>query len=194
MKMKLKYTVFFAAILAANVALAQMAKAPEVPSYEVLPRSKLSFTATMNSALTDGEFKEFKADIKFLPSDLLHSNIRLEIAMNSVSSAYPAVAENLKKKEWFDTEKFPTAVFESESIIGVSQENYVAKGKLTLRGITKPLEVPFLLHTDELGVARANVNITLKRSDFGIGTGEWKKFDVVKDEVVVRGDIEARVK
>ncbi len=60
---------------------------------------------------------------------------------------------------------------------------YEADGTLTIRDKTVPtkLEFSFDEYSDKEAVAKGKT--ILRRNDFGIGQGEWKKTDEVKDEV-----------
>lgn len=159
----------------------------ELSAYKLIKeKSTLKFYAINNNAPVEGEFKEFSSDIKFNPDKVEESKIIVEVAASSVFATYDKLVENLQSKDWLSTVEFPKAVFTSEKISRMpSSDNYYADGKLTLRGITVPVVLNFQVQFVDKKDAVAKGYVTLHRSDFGIGQGEWKKDDVVKNEVRV---------
>jgi polyisoprenoid-binding protein YceI len=68
--------------------------------------------------------------------------------------------------EFFDVAAHPTAVF--AAAIRREGEGYLAEGTLTLRGVEKPLTLPFTLALEGES-ARMEGRVSLDRRDFGIG-------------------------
>jgi polyisoprenoid-binding protein YceI len=66
----------------------------------------------------------------------------------------------------------------------------VAHGKLTLRGVTKPADLPFRLKIDG-DKARMSGVTSLDRTAFGVGQGEWKATDQIPAKVKVSVQIAA---
>ena len=64
------------------------------------------------------------------------------------------------------------------------------QAQLTLRGVTKPLDLPFELHIDG---AKATVSgrASLDRLAFGVGQGEWAATDDIPGKVAVRVQLRA---
>jgi polyisoprenoid-binding protein YceI len=151
-------------------------------------KSSLTFTATQNKAPVEGTFKSYKADIRFDPEALEESHIRVEVDLASLSMAYEEAKESLLGKEWFATEKFPKAVFESKTIEAAGTNQYVAHGTLTLHGVSQPLDLLFTLREFGKTKAVADGKTILKRLGFGIG---WEDTSTVADKVEVRFLIEA---
>jgi polyisoprenoid-binding protein YceI len=77
--------------------------------------------------------------------------------------------------------KFPQSHFTSTQITKTAN-GYDAVGKLTIRGVTKDVHVPFTF-------APANGSligkVSLKRLDYGVGQGDWKATDQVGNDVTV---------
>jgi polyisoprenoid-binding protein YceI len=61
---------------------------------------------------------------------------------------------------------------------------YTVQGSMTVKGQTRPFAAPFVLTPQPGGGYLAQGRVTLKRSDYGIGGGDWN--DVVADEAEVR--------
>ena len=181
-------------IIAASLLFVTLPALADVPRYDVIPeKSKLKFYAIQNGAALEGKFSDFTADIAFDPDQLDKSNIRVEVATGSILTANDDVNKNIKTSEWLSVEVFPKAVFKSNKILRMpNSNNYYAEGDLTLRDQTMPVVVNFIMeHFDDKN-AIAKGYVTLRRTDFGVGQGEWARDDVIKNEVRVEFRIAAK--
>ncbi|MEZ5691497.1 MAG: YceI family protein [Rickettsiales bacterium] len=159
-----------------------------VPEYNLnKEKSTLKFYAINNNAPVEGEFKDFSADIKFDKDNLKESSIKVEVKTSSVFAEYEELVSNLVSSDWLSVKEFPEAVFVSKTISRMPDtENYYSDGELSLRGKTVPVTLNFQLKFIGSDKILATGQATLRRSDFGIGQGEWAKDDVLKDEVRVQ--------
>lgn len=160
--------------------------------WHIVPdKSSLHFKATQNNAPISGEFKRFTGNIDFDQQALNKSHVNIVVDTASVSTSFKDVADALKTAEWFDIKAFPKATFSAKDFKRINDKDYEASGKLTLRDKTLPLTLHFTFkkYTDKEAVVTGHAN--LKRTDFGVGQGEWKKTDGVKDPVEITFRIEA---
>lgn len=161
--------------------------------WHILPgKSSLNFIATQNNAPVTGEFKTFSGKIDFDQQALNKSHVEITVDTDSVTTSFKDVADALKTAEWFDAKAFPKAIFTSTNFKKINDKDYEADGKLTLRDKTLPLTLYFTFekYTDKEAVVIGHA--ILKRTDFGVGQGEWKKTDGVKDLVEIHFKIEAK--
>ncbi len=156
--------------------------------------SVIEFTAVQNGAPVKGNFADFSGDVKFSPQDLANSKAGITINLSGIETDYEEVAENLKGAEWFDVAKFATAKFVSSSFKKTGDKSFVADGFLTIRGISNPVALQFTLDEFSEKAAKATGSAVIRRSDFGVGQGEWKATDAVKDEVVINFTLNAKSK
>lgn len=159
----------------------------DVSAYELVKeKSSLKFYAINNNAPVEGEFKDFSADIKFDAEKLEESKIKVEVVTASVFASYDEVVKNLVSADWLAAGKFPKAVFVSKNISRMpNSNNYYADGELQLRDKTLPVVLNFQLKPVDDKNMLATGYVTLRRTDFGVGQGQWAKDDVVKNEVRV---------
>lgn len=160
----------------------------ETPKWQMVPaESALSFTATQNNAPVTGQFKTFTGELKcdLAKVETCGSNIKIVVDINSVSDAYNQLAETLKTTEWFDTKDYPHAVFQSNQVSKTGDNRYEAKGALTIRDKTQPVTLSFTQAegTDSKVVFKGTT--TVKRTAFGVGTGEWSDTNAIKDDVQI---------
>lgn len=104
--------------------------------------------------------------------DPLRSSFELEIDARAVSTGQPAQEDFMRSEPWLDAENHPTLTFRSSAIEPRGGNAYVLSGDLTLRGETRPIEIPIEFHgviSDPWGLrAGFTSRFTLDRRQFGI--------------------------
>jgi len=121
-----------------------------------------------DSTAFTGHFNTWTADIRFNPNDLPHASIVARINVASARTGVAAHDGTLPTPGWFNAAANPTAEFRSTNITLASPGHYIAHGTLSLKGQSRPLNLPFTLtitgnHASAVGQA------SLTRHDFGIG-------------------------
>jgi len=161
--------------------------------WHIVPdKSSLHFKATQNNSPIKGEFKKFAGNIDFDQNALDKTHVEIEVDIASVSTSFKDVEDTLKTAEWFDVKSFPKAIFRATDFKKVGDKKYEAIGKLTLRDITLPLTLHFTFekYTDKEVIVTGSA--ILKRTEFGVGQGEWKKTDAIKDSIDINFKIGAK--
>lgn len=182
-----------------RVALAFLLLAAPLPSlaadWTIDPaKSTLGFTGRQTGALFSGRFAQWGGQISFDPADPAHGSARIEIDMASAATGDLQKDSALPGSDWFDIGHFPKAVFTASSFRSTGGKGYVAVGSLSLRGVAKPVELPFTLEIGADGKAHAKGELHLRRTDYGVGQGSWAAADTVALEVSVTVDVVATPK
>lgn len=146
--------------------------------------STLSFTYTQMGSSVYGTFREFEGTLDFDTDNLATAHAALTIQLNSIDAGSSDADTELKKSAWFDTAKYPVAMFESTGVKARGGHHYVISGKLTLRGITREVDVPVELRSEN-AIGIFDGQLVLKRSDFKVGDGEFAD-TVVSDDINIR--------
>jgi cytochrome b561/polyisoprenoid-binding protein YceI len=170
---------------------AEAAKAPAEPvRWAVGPGSTLRFATTWGDAQVNGRFRTWTADVLFSPDALDKSRVVVSIDMASVDTGDAQRDAALPAADWFDTANHPKATFTATRFEKTGADRFVARGKLRLRGVEKPVSLPFRLQIDG---DRAHVRgvTSLDRTAFGVGQGEWTSTDQIPAKVSVSVDLEA---
>jgi len=104
---------------------------------------KVSQIFTVNS---DADFENFTGQthkvtgsLSFDPAKHTGSG-RIVVDLGSIDTGVAMRNEHLRSDMWFNTAKFPEAVFEATSVRHKSGEKYEVTGKLTLHGVTKTIK------------------------------------------------------
>jgi polyisoprenoid-binding protein YceI len=172
-------------ILAVAIALtaAPVVAAAPAPAWSVdKAASKIGFSSSFGGTGFSGGFRAWDAQIRFDPSNLPGSSAVVTIDTGSVATGDPDRDKTLLDVPWFATAKYPKAVFKTQSFKALGGGRYQAIGTLTLRGVAKPLTLPFTLAITGPN-ARMTAQMGLNRLAFGVGQNEWAKTDVIPSTV-----------
>ena len=153
--------------------------------------SRLEFIATFEKTAAPGIFKTFDTRMRFDPDQPGDSAIDVTIAVTSADMNSADVNREIRKPEWFDFKAHPQAEFHATDVRRAGANRYLARGTLRLKGVVQPVEVPFVW-TGAADVATMEGELTVTRADFGIGTGEWARTDVIGAEVRLRFKVRLR--
>ena len=181
-----RFTSFLAALLLAGSAFAAGA-APVKYTLDV-GSSLLRFTFEQAGANNTGRFGKYTADVTFASDNLAASKIDVTLDITSLDTGDKERDDTLKSADLFNPAKFPKARFVSSKITAVAAGRYEAQGKLTIRDVTKNVKLPITFQTkEERGkhMGYLTGRYTIKRLEYGVGQGEWKSLEWVKDEVLV---------
>ena len=162
-------------------------------AWTVAKSSTLGFSATWAGDAIDGQFKRWTADILFSPDALDRSKLTVSIDMSSAATGDDQRDSSLPSGDFFDTASHPKATFTASKFRKTGEGKFVADGTLDLRGVKKPLSLPFSLKIDG-DTATARGVTTLDRTAFGVGQGEWASTDQIGAKVKVSFAITARKK
>lgn len=166
----------------------------EAPAWDVdHETSRIGFTAYWQNAPVKGEFKTWRAAIKFDPNDLGGSSVAVEIETGSADTAYADRDKEIKKVDWFAIDAFPVATFKAKTFRKVGDGAFEAEGALSIKGAEQALVLPFTLQIDG-DAAAMKAEITLSRLFFRLGEGQWEKTNFIKDDVLVEIELNAQRK
>ena len=153
--------------------------------------SKIRFTTKyLVISDVDGEFKKFEGTFTSLKADWSDLQATMTVQVPSITTDNEMRDKHLLSDDFFNAEKFPTMTFTSTGIKSLGNNKYVLSGNLTVRDVTKKVEVPLVYGgqvKDPWGNLKAGFKATgkINRKDFGLkyanaaATGEA----VVGDEV-----------
>lgn len=150
--------------------------------------SELTFTSTQMGVPVEGEFGKYAADVHFDPEHPENGQARIEVELNSVDAGNKDVNDEVKSKGWFNVKQFPVATFVADqpgSVRALGNGRYEARGKMSIKGKTLDVVVPFAYKQDGVNAVLEG-SIPLQRTRFGIGEGAWSDTSVVADEVPIR--------
>ena len=162
--------------------------------YKIDPvHSYVGFSVThMMVSTVRGRFTDFSGVIAFDPKDISKSSVKVTIKTASINTEVQQRDNHLRSADFFDVANHPEITFESQSVEKKGND-YVAHGVLTIRGVSKNVDMPFQLrgpvNAGPKSLLAANATLTINRQDFGVS---WsKEFD--KGQVVVGNDVTIQI-
>ncbi|WP_066684091.1 cytochrome b/b6 domain-containing protein [Caulobacter sp. CCH9-E1] len=162
-------------------------------AWAVQKGAALTFSATWSGTPIEGRFNRWTADILFSPEALDRSKLTVSIDMGSAVTGDDQRDQSLPSGDFFDTAEHPKAIFTAAKFRKTGEGQYVADGTLDLRGVKKPLSLPFSLKiVGDTATARGVT--TLDRTTFGVGQGEWASTDQIAAKVKVSFSLTAKRK
>lgn len=120
-----------------------------------------------------GQFTEYSGSGHFDAEDPTNSTLELTIQADSIDTGNADRDAHLRSNDFFDMETHPTLTFTSTAVEKVQEDVYKVTGDLTVRGVTKPVEVEFEYTgaaVDPFGNTRIGLEgrTTINRRDFGL--------------------------
>lgn len=143
-----------------------------------------------------GQFKTFDATLTAEAEDFSDAVVTFTADINSVDTRNEQRDGHLKSDDFFAAEKYPELKFTSTSFTK-SDDGYVVKGDLTIRDVTKPIELKAEyagLMVDPWGQTKVGFEAEgkIKRKEFGLGWDAVTEAGgvVVSDEVKLQFNIQ----
>jgi len=176
--------------------LAAFSSAAVAQSWVIDPaHSKISFTAKyLVISDVEGQFNKFDGTFSSSKEDWSDLKADVTVDVHSINTGIDKRDGHLKSDDFFNAEKFPTINFKSTQVKKIDENKFVLIGDLTIRDVTKRVEVPFVYGgtvTDGYGNVKAGFKATGKidRQEYGLKYRNSAK----TGEAVVSDDIEFMV-
>jgi polyisoprenoid-binding protein YceI len=151
-----------------------------------------------------GSFEDFEVELVYDPAKPQASSVAVKIPVASLTTGNAKRDEHLLSGDWFEAEKYPYIDFKSTSVRANGNGQLVARGPLTIKGVSREIELPIrLLGTQPIAepmramlggskeVASFKASTSVERGDFGVGVGSWAATMVVGSAVDIDILVEA---
>lgn len=155
----------------------------------------------MGLSRVHGRINKFTGKIIEDEKDPSKSSVEFTGETASIDTAVPPRDEHLRGRDYFEVEKYPELSFQSKKV-SRSKNGYIVTGDLTIKNRTKEISIPFKHYgprvikgapgePTQVGIVADP--ITIKRSDFGVGSTDKLPDGIMplSDEVTLRISLEA---
>ena len=153
--------------------------------------SRVGFFVTyMVVGEVEGRFTDYTATLTQGNEDFSGSTVEATIKTASINTNNDARDKHLRSDDFFNSDKYPAIVFKSTSFVKTGDKTYVIKGDLTMREVTKPVELASTMTgmiKDASGKTRVafKATTTINRTEYGV---KWTKA-LESGELVVSDDV-----
>ncbi len=135
-----------------------------------------------------GRFTDFSGSIILDDKDIAKSSVNVTIKAGSITTDNSQRDTHLKSPDFLDVAGHPELTFVSKSV-EKKGDGYVAHGTLTIRGVSKDVDLGFQLkgpiNAGPKSLLGAEATLTINRQDFGVS---WSK-SLDKGQLVVGNDV-----
>lgn len=152
-------------------------------------KSTISFIASAGGAEYRGTVGDYQAEVLFDPEAPHIASLRIAIPTSALTFGRKDYDEAVHAAEWLDAAGHPVVRYAANGAEEIGDNQYRFDGKLMLKGVTKPVSVPFTIEIEE-GEASVTGELVINRSEFGVGSASFAGV-AVADEVKIVFDIKA---
>jgi polyisoprenoid-binding protein YceI len=196
MRLKVTAGLFGALVLALGSASGSALAATAKPAPKAAPAaagsnwvvnkaaSSIVFKSNFDGEEFQGRFSSWDAQISFDPKNVAAAKVTATINTASAKTGDASRDESMPTGQWFDVAKFPKASFISTSWKDLGGGKYQVAGNLTLHGVTQPVVLPISLAVTG-NTAKASGVVSIDRSKFGVGGGQFRSPETVPYAVQV---------
>jgi polyisoprenoid-binding protein YceI len=145
-------------------------------------KSAISFKINNAGITVDGTISGFIADIKFDALNYSTSTINVSLDVNTLNTGIDLRNKHLKtKEEYFNASKYPKLFIKSTSITKEKDGTYKGIFKLTIKGVTRDITIPFS-YIENGDTASFNGTFKINRRDYNVGGSSW----TISDDVFIK--------
>ncbi|MCI4568703.1 YceI family protein [Lysobacter sp. CFH 32150] len=166
------------------LAFALTLTAPAIAAdYTQVTGSSLVFASSYQGETFTGRFPGFVTKLSFDPKQLATSKLDVTIPLVSATTGVEDYDSELRGSTFFNASKFPQARYTATKFRALGGNKFAADGTLSLRGISKPVTLAFTWTPGAKPVLAGKA--TVKRLDFGVGSGEWADTELLPNEIAI---------
>jgi len=158
---------------------------PAAPAKLVPAQSEITFQVKQSGVPIDGRFRKFDAQLALDPKAPQTGTVAISVDTASATVGFAESDVELPRAPWFNSAKFPRALFQSSAIKALGGGRFEAAGKLELKGTPRDLVVPVTI-VQSGAQSTATGEFAVKRLDYKIGENEWTDLSLVANDVRVR--------
>ena len=141
--------------------------------------SKVQFVIRNFGINTDGQISGLKGQIIFDKNKLAKSSFDITAEVSSINTDNKKRDNHLRAADYFDVASFPVMHITGKPLL-VKGNAYILKGSLTIKDVTKPIEIPFTA-TPRQNKFSFIGNFKINRLDYHIGD----KSAILSDDVKI---------
>lgn len=119
-----------------------------------------------------GDIPKIHGKVQFEKNNLSNSYFDVYVNVAGINTGNEKRDEHLKTADFFDVEKYPKMSFKSSNI-KKDNEGYIATGKLTVKDVTKTVEIPFTA-LEANGKTTLLGTLEIDRLDYNVGVDQSK--------------------
>lgn len=133
--------------------------------------------SNMGANTVNGTLTGMQGEINFAPDDLSNASFQVCVDPGTVNTSNDKRDQHLLAEDFFNVAAYLNICFTSASIVQTA-DGYLATGDLTIRDVTKTVEIPFQFEDQTF-----TGELVIDRRDYGVGP---KRGFMVGKEVTIQ--------
>jgi polyisoprenoid-binding protein YceI len=145
-----------------------------------------------------GSFNDFEGTATIDGGNPANSSARVTIQAASIDTRNADRDAHLRSNDFVAMDEFPHITFVSTGVAVVDETTYELSGELTIKGVTKPITIPFTFEgaaQDPFGNQRIGFDgsVTISRKDYGLTWNAALETGgvLVSDKIVLEFEVSA---
>ena len=139
---------------------------------------KINFVIRNFGINTNGNISGVKGTIVFDKKDLANSSFDVTADVSTVNTENTRRDNHLKAADYFDVTRFPVIRITGKPY-SVNGDDFILKGTITMKDVTKPVEIPFKATAQQNGFLFEGA-FSLNRLHFNVGGESTTMADELK--------------
>jgi len=182
-----KYLASAVLLLLSPAWTASQVRAEQKPFVMDRSHCQINFVADALLISARGYFERFDADIQIDQEKIENSAVSITIESASLNTSVAGRDTHLRSADFFDVANHPQIKFVSSKVSRVDDQNLKITGDLTLRGVTKTLEIPVKIVFSRESDARFKGDFSIDRREFGMTYNS--RMNPIEDMVAISFDL-----
>ena len=152
--------------------------------------SKITFEVPVLFASdVKGEFKNIDGFVEIDLENKKNNKALVSADIQSIEINYSKYRDLLLSPIFFDLSNFPLALLDTKKFSYENQDELTLDIELTIKGISKMTETKITIKKLTNDIVQILGSLKFSRTDFNIGTGNWKNTTILKDNVKIDANI-----
>lgn len=137
-----------------------------------LKKSRVEFkVGNMGFMTVSGTISGMKGTVQFDQDNLKDAHFDVTVEPATIETNNNKRDEHLKEEDFFNVAEYLSIRFVSSEVLKTSK-GFLARGELSLRGVTRNIDIPFAL-SQELSEVILKGKIQVDREDYALGTDKY---------------------
>lgn len=146
---------------------------------------KVSFTIQNMGRPVNGTITGVRMQFKRPSADPVMWSLEGTVSPGTISTGIDLRDQHLKRSDYFDIAHYPVTSLRSTGIVSKGRNTYEGAFNLTIKGITKPVIIPFTIRKTNESMDIEGL-FTINRLDYGLGEASTILSDNVTISVFAR--------
>ena len=130
--------------------------------------SEIKFQVKSRLKVIEGLFENWKAQVDLDPARLETLQLQVQAQSASIKTGSTFEEALIRGENFFAAEKYPEVSVASKKVTAEDASRFRMEAELTLRGITHPIAIPFVLEQKGAEEVQLRGEFEFNRKDFGI--------------------------